>query len=103
MLVFKLVAGLSGMVASLCILIFPIWILGVPGIDNEYARGWEMGLNVILLYPFSCALNYIPYLLVQGRLSDLSQLRWQQITTGVAIALFTLAALRMFQAFRIIF
>lgn len=103
MLGFKLVAGFSGIVAGLCILIFPVWILGIPGIDNEYARGWNMGLNVILLYPVACALNYIPYLFVRGRLSRLSLLRWQQVVTAIAIALFLLAAVRMSQALKIIF
>ena len=102
MLAFKLVAGFSGVVAGLCILIFPLWILGVPGVDNEYARGWNMGLNVILLYPVACALNYVPYLFVRARLSRLSLLRWQQIMTAIAIALFVLAAIRMSQAFKII-
>jgi hypothetical protein len=37
--------------ALLCWLAVPVWILGVPGAENEYARGWKMGLSVILAYP----------------------------------------------------
>jgi len=42
---------LTGAAAVLCILVLPLWILGVPGIENEYARGWEIGLWVIVFYP----------------------------------------------------
>ena len=41
----------TGIPAGLCPLVLPLWVLGVPGIDNEYARGWKMGASVIILYP----------------------------------------------------
>jgi hypothetical protein len=41
----------TGLLAALCVLAFPLWILGAPGVENEYARGWLMGLQVLIAYP----------------------------------------------------
>lgn len=38
-------------ISALCILALPIWILGIPGVENEYARGWKMGLLTIGITP----------------------------------------------------
>jgi hypothetical protein len=38
--------------AGLCLVVFPIWILGIPGVSGStYAMGWERGLKVIFYYP----------------------------------------------------
>ncbi len=34
-----------------CVLMFPIWLLGIPGVDNEYAKAWENGLILLVLLP----------------------------------------------------
>lgn len=101
MLSFQQVAIFSSVIASLCVLILPLWILGVPGIENDYARGWGMGLNAILLYLLSYLLNYALYFFLT-RMSSIGQLRYQQINRFVAIALLIVFTLRMIQAFRII-
>lgn len=44
---------LSGVIAVLSAVALPLWLLGVPGVDNAYARGWKIGLNVVLVYPLS--------------------------------------------------
>lgn len=33
---------------GVCGLALPIWILGTPAIDNDFAKGWEIGLLSIL-------------------------------------------------------
>lgn len=43
---------LPAMAAILAVVAIPLWILGVPGVrENDYARGWGIGLQAILAYP----------------------------------------------------
>lgn len=41
----------TSLFSILCMVAIPLWIFGVPGVDNDYARGWRMGLTVIIAYP----------------------------------------------------
>ena len=41
----------SGVLAGVSILSIPIWLLGVPGVEGSYARGWKFGLIVVFVYP----------------------------------------------------
>jgi len=43
----------TGLFAVLCAGAIPLWILGVPGVKNDYARGLELGMFVIVAYPFA--------------------------------------------------
>jgi hypothetical protein len=37
---------------GVCLLIFPLWLLGTPGASgSSFAQGWQLGLNVLLYYP----------------------------------------------------
>jgi hypothetical protein len=37
---------------GICMLIFPLWMFGMPGAsDSPFAAGWRLGLNVLLYYP----------------------------------------------------
>jgi len=54
----SMVLAVTGLLALLCALALPIWILGVPGVENEYARGWLMGLQVIIAYPMCWAATF---------------------------------------------
>ena len=103
---FKLVAIFSITIAVLCFLFILPWGFGVPGVQNEYARGWKIGLTVILLYPFSICLLYgsnliIWILFLNRKLSTINLMRWQQGSTVLAIAILVLAILQMIRAFRI--
>lgn len=103
---FKLVAIFSGVIAGVCVLLVPLWILGVPGVQNEYARGWNMGLRVIFLYPLSISFIYGSNLVIwilsqKEQLSTSSLIRWQQTSTVVAIAMLILAITRLVRAFEI--
>ena len=96
-MIFKIIAIVSGIVAGIFVLLLPLWILGVPGVDNQYAKGWKMGLNVLLLYPPGWLGNYAIFC-ISKKLSANSQRRWRQISSGVALTLLLAAILRMVQA-----
>jgi hypothetical protein len=38
-------------VGGLCMLVFPLWMLGTPAGGSSFAAGWRLGLNVLLYYP----------------------------------------------------
>ena len=44
---------IAKVIAVICGIALPIWILGVPGIENEYARGWRISLITIMTFIFS--------------------------------------------------
>lgn len=97
---FKSIIILSGVLAALCLLALPLWMLGVPGVEGQYAKGWKMGLNVILLYPAAWLLNYIPYFLLRHKISAAAAARWQLISGCMALILLLVAAWRMLHAFK---
>jgi hypothetical protein len=104
---FNLVAIFSIVIAGLCILALPLWILGVPGVQNEYAKGWNMGLTVIWFYPLSVLLIYGSYLIIwtlslKNQLNLFNLMYWQKASTVVAIAALLFSILRMTQALRLI-
>lgn len=78
MMFFKTVTILSGVVAELCVLALPMWALGVPGVENNYAKGWRMGRN---------------------KIGGEARLRRQFVSAGTAVVILLAAAARMFQAF----
>ncbi len=41
----------SGVGAVLSLLAVPVWLLGVPGVENSYAKCWSVGLAAVLGYP----------------------------------------------------
>jgi len=45
--------SIGGVLAGLCLLALPLWLMGVPGVDNSYAKGWKIGLFAILIYPLA--------------------------------------------------
>ena len=97
---FKSITIISGVVAGLCVLALPMWALGVPGVENQYAKGWKMGLNVLLVFPIAWLVNYIPYFVMQSRISEAGRLRWQLIGGSIALVILLVAAWRMIQAFK---
>lgn len=90
----------SSIIAGLCVLVLPMWALGVPGVENQYAKSWKMGLGVLLLYPAAWMLNYLPYFVMQSRVSEPNRVRWQFISACFALVVLLVAVVRMFQAFR---
>ena len=103
---FKLVAILSGVAAIACLLILPICIIAIPGVENEYARAWRIVVSVIASYPQSIFLLYGSNLIVwllflNDKLSSINLMRWQQISTVLAIAFAVVAILQTIRGFRI--
>ncbi len=93
---------ITGILAAIFALIFPVWILGVPGVENTYAQGWRMGLDVILYYPIA----WVTVLGVSWLLKKAIPLD-RQIALNMARSLFLLlffsmALLRLGQAFSLI-
>src|SRR5262245_60450974 len=41
----------TGLIAALSVLALPLWLMGVPGVENSYAKGWKIGLWALLIYP----------------------------------------------------
>ena len=97
---FKNVTIISSTIAALCVLTLPMWALGVPGVENQYAKGWKMGLNVLLVYPLAWFLNYAPYFVLRNRLGEAARLHWQSISSAIALLCILIAAYRLIQAFR---
>ncbi len=94
---------LTGLAAVLCALAFPIWVLGVPGIENEYARGWLMGLQVIIAYPV-CWIIVFAVSRISGRRKRTDGETKTRVTHVPAILMLVLcitAAVRLWIAVRV--
>jgi hypothetical protein len=97
---FKSITTISRNIAVLCVMALPMWALGAPGVENQYAKGWKMGLNVLLIYPVAWVINYTPYFVMKNRISAESRLRWQFITGSLALIILLIATMGMLQAFK---
>ena len=92
----------TGVSAAIFALIFPFWILGVPGVENTYAQGWRMGLDVIMYYPIAWGTVFgVSWLLKKTMPLD------RQSTLNIVASLcflffFSIALLRLGQAFHLI-
>lgn len=53
-----------GITWVVCLLTLCLWVLGVPGVQNEYARGWALGLKTLYHYLIGCSLLLGSYFLV---------------------------------------
>ena len=102
-MVFIGIAIATGIIAGLCLLVLPLWLFGVPGVANESARGWQMGLSVLFFYPLVWLGNYGVHCI--GRIIidwiGKGQQYWQHISSIIVLVFLLAAVLRMVQAFRI--
>ncbi len=92
----------TGVLAALFALIFPFWILGVPGVENTYAQGWRMGLDAIMYYPIA----WVAVFGVSWLLKKIIPLD-RQTALSVVVSLcffifFSIALVRLGQAFSLI-
>ena len=93
---------ITGWFAALCVGIFPLWIMGVPGVKNDYALGWEMGLQVLWMFPLAWVMAYGLFRLLK---KTLHARRHKTVDLGIAICLSVflgLAILRLSQALNLI-
>ena len=105
---FSSVALISGLVAALCVIVFPLWVLGVPGDPgppgraSNYVRGWTMGLHVLWIYPLAWALNFASYFVLRGAVSPDAAQRWQNISENIGVLALAAAIIRMLWAIQIL-
>ena len=92
---------LSGVAAALSAIAVPFWLMGVPGVENSYAKGWKIGLYAVIVYPilWCCVLGFWRSAKKQGGVEQLSDLN---MWTGISsLALFIAAAAVLSYAFRV--
>ena len=93
---------ITGAFAALCVLVLPFWIIGIPGVRNDFARGWEMGLDVIIWYPISWIVVFSIALFLK-KIMGISHQRSLDVVVSICLILFLgLALLRLGQAFSLI-
>lgn len=72
--------NIGGIATALCVLVFPLWALGIPGIPdpkNDYVRGWKMGLAAIILYPIAYTGCLAAYYIGRIRLDPVAWSDWE--------------------------
>ena len=98
--VIRLVTGIA---AGLSILFVPVWIMGVPGIENEYARGWRMAFSSLLCFP-------VAYVLTSCTSQDIKKKKFDAKETAMldmsilsfAVIVFGLALYRLSEAYKVL-
>ena len=84
----------------LCVVALPFWILGVPGIEGDYAKGWNMGLTAIIRFP----LFWLVILIISTILKTFYKKRIRQIKIvahNLLLLLIIWLLVTLFLAFRI--
>ena len=93
--------AVSGVFAALSLLAVPFWLMGVPGVQNSYAKGWKIGLYVVGLYPVAwlCIFRYWWTAKKQMGVENMADLNlW--VGTG-ALGMLAVAAGVVFYAFKV--
>jgi len=60
----KKIIIISIILACLCVVAIPLWVLGVPGIEGDYAMVWTLGFRILVWYPLLTILNYLVFFLI---------------------------------------
>ncbi len=87
---------ITGCVVILFVMIFPFWIMGIPGVQNTYAQGWDMGFHVLIWYPIIWAvINGISWVLKKTisseRYPTLERIVSASLIIGLALAVLLMA------------
>ncbi len=96
------VPKITGISAALFALIFPFWILGVPGVENNYALGWRMGLDVIMYYPIAWVIVFGVAWLLKKFIPLDRQAALNAVASLCLFIFFSIALVRLGQAFSLI-
>ena len=94
--------------AVLCAVAILPWILGVPGDpgppgqESNYARGWMMGLYVILIYPLVWLFDVAAVWGVRWLADAAVQIYWENAIKSFGAFAFLLALVRLGWAFKIL-
>ena len=92
---------LSGVLAGASVLSLPIWLLGVPGVEGSYAKGWKLGLFTVLIYPIVWACIFTFWRIARKHVEvgqEMTLNLWIGIGSLVAIVI---AAAFVFYAFKV--
>ena len=96
------VPKITGISAGLFALVFPFWMLGVPGVENTYAQGWRMGLDVIMYYPLAWVAVFGISWLLKKTISPDRQATLDVVVSFCLFIFFSIALLRLGQALSLI-
>ena len=81
---------IPAIMAVLCLIAFLPWTLGIPGVENDYARGWTIGYYAIIWYLFAYLVVGILGLLARyGKLA--LPRRWLDFAGMALVAAFVIA------------
>lgn len=65
----RIIKTVSTILAVLCLAAAMPWLLGIPGVENDYARGWKLGLGALVGFPLvHRLLSHVESLAQTGRL-----------------------------------
>jgi hypothetical protein len=100
--IFCIVAlSFSGVLAAVCGVAIPFWLMGVPGVENAYAKGWRIGLLVLVLYPTAWVGLLVFWRLASKTIPAESLSRWQLSVGSGSLVLLAMAAGVMTRAFKV--
>ncbi|MEB3882814.1 hypothetical protein [Lyngbya sp. CCY1209] len=91
-----------GATVILCLVGLVLWLFGVPGVQNEYARGWLLGLQTLANYFVGCCvlgLLYFVAVRISRRFPNLERLTLMIV--GIFWFFFIYTGFNLFRAFQI--
>lgn len=93
--------SMTGLAAGLSVLALPFWLMGVPGVENSYARGWKLGLYTVLAYPIAW-FSLFTFWWAARKEAAAEQMASLSLWTGVgSLVLLALAVAVVMYAFRV--
>src|SRR5262245_59088258 len=102
MRIFCLIAiSFSGLLAVLCVIALPFWLMGVPGVENSYAKGWKLGLYVVLLYPAAWLCVSAYWLIARKQITAEHLSIWNASIGSGSLVILAIASGVMFYAFKV--
>ncbi|HWM24673.1 MAG TPA: hypothetical protein VNP98_07605 [Chthoniobacterales bacterium] len=92
---------ITGGVVVLCLLALPFWLLGIPGVENSFAKGWAIGFYTLGAYPIAWLCVFVSWLIARKLVSAEHLPVLQQWIGAGSLVILALAAAMMFYAFRV--
>lgn len=78
-----------------------IWALGVPGVQNAYARGWNLGLTTLFHYFIGCCVFLIIYTVIEKIAQKFHILvRMNLLVASIFWIFFIYSSFKLYQAFQ---
>jgi hypothetical protein len=90
--------------ANLVISVFAlvIWALGVPGVQNAYARGWSLGLTALFHYFIGCCSLIITYKIIDKIARKFHKLiRLNLAVVSIFWIFFIYSVFKLYEAFQV--